>query len=45
MKEIQVETEGYFKQSKAKVSAWNMGKDSEEGWWISSWCLRAEHIK
>lgn len=45
MEETQVEPECYFKQRKAKVSAWNTGKASEEGWWISSWCLRAECIK
>lgn len=32
MEETQAEPECYFKQRKAKVSAWNMGKTSEEDW-------------
>lgn len=45
MEETQAEPGHYFKHLEAKVSVWKMGKNSQESWWISCWCLRADYVK
>lgn len=44
-KKLKLNLDAILSTGEAKVSAWKMGKNCQESWWISCWCLRIDYVK